>query len=99
MGMTMNQDLKEYKYLRPIDFITVDHQDYAEDRLIEACERLEETGIETFKIASGLIFALHNLLYKLDKETAKHHYSSLLREVENNIHALDEIYGGCEKSS
>lgn len=97
MGFKMAELLKTGRKHKPADFIFIDHQDYVEDKLISLCDELDETGIDKIKIASGLLFALHDLLCKLDSPQAQEHYNLLLAQCHDHISAMQEYYAEIER--
>lgn len=92
----MTEFIKACGTHKPADFIRIDHQDYVEDRLITLCDELEEMGIDATKIASGLIFTLHDLLCKFDSPQAEKLYTLLLAQCHEHIEAMQEYYAGIE---
>ncbi|MGH1376256.1 MAG: hypothetical protein ACRBCK_07910 [Alphaproteobacteria bacterium] len=74
------------------EIISVEHQDYVEDKFISLCNELESIGIHTLEIASGMMFVTHYLLSQKDNKEAEKYYKYLAKQCQNQIEALHEFY-------
>lgn len=74
------------------EIISMEHQDYVEDKFISLCNELESIGIHTLEIASGMMFVTHYLMCQKDNREAEKYYRYLAKQCQNQIEALHEFY-------
>ncbi len=65
--------------------------DLAEDKIIQLCSGLEEQGLTTLEITSSLLFSIHYLLTKEERQVTEGCFRYLFQQYREQMAAMPEF--------